>query len=252
MIKGWPWVTSGCLLIALVAAPWGRVAAEPAPVSRAVEVPPPQGWNPNTPLFSEEMGGGSSQAKAPTPRETLPASKRADALEKSRAVASVKDARAPKVLSQSPRAASKTQQGPSARTQPKATTTAKRAEHASKAGRQADARAVGRPGSSASAKPKLATAQAPKTGRGTKDLSAKEARGAREAKATSARGARSQTAARASRLGDRRQPARATPSTASRLVRKPAPGQGAGAGQASRGVERRTTQRQAAAGAKQR
>lgn len=61
--KGW-WVT--CLMAGLGAQP--LQAAEPGAISRAVEVPPPKGWTPDTPLFHDEGGapdGGDGRPARP-------------------------------------------------------------------------------------------------------------------------------------------------------------------------------------------
>lgn len=52
--KGW-WVI--CLMAGLGAQP--LLAAESGAISRAVEVPPPKGWTPDTPLFQVEEGAPS-------------------------------------------------------------------------------------------------------------------------------------------------------------------------------------------------
>ncbi len=49
--KGW-WVI--CLMAGLGGQP--LLAAEPGAISRAVEVPPPKGWTPDSPLFHDEGG----------------------------------------------------------------------------------------------------------------------------------------------------------------------------------------------------
>lgn len=74
-VKGW-WVI--CLM-----AGWGAqplVAAEPAgAVSRAVEVAPPKGWTPDTPLFHDE-GSASARDESPRAAQIPPARRSADAV----------------------------------------------------------------------------------------------------------------------------------------------------------------------------
>lgn len=58
--KGW-WVI--CLMTWLGAQP--LLAAEPGAISRAVEVPPPKGWTPDTPLFHDEGGAPAREDGRP-------------------------------------------------------------------------------------------------------------------------------------------------------------------------------------------
>jgi len=90
-VKGW-WVI--CLMAGLGAQP--LCAAESGAISRAVEVAPPAGWTPDTPLFHDEASApGREAAQAPNP---IRAERRPDAA--SRAVAgngtSLKEARVAK------------------------------------------------------------------------------------------------------------------------------------------------------------
>lgn len=61
--KGW-WVI--CLMAGLGAQP--LQAAEPGAISRAVEVPPPKGWTPDTPLFHDEGGAPADGDGRPAQR----------------------------------------------------------------------------------------------------------------------------------------------------------------------------------------
>lgn len=61
--KGW-WVI--CLMAGLGAQP--LLAAEPGAISRAVEVPPPKGWTPDTPLFHDEGGAPADGDGRPAQR----------------------------------------------------------------------------------------------------------------------------------------------------------------------------------------
>lgn len=63
-VKGW-WVI--CLMAGLGAQP--LCAAEAGAVSRAVEVAPPKGWTPDTPLFQDEPAAPSPGPAVAAPRE---------------------------------------------------------------------------------------------------------------------------------------------------------------------------------------
>lgn len=280
MSVGWRGATWGRLLVVLLAAPMATVvSAEPGAVSRAVEVAPPKGWTPDTPLFSEEAGTEAPQRSTPGRRETGPAAKAGDRVSRSRAEASVarkaprqatqavdrraaavRDTREPKGASKPPRASlspaatqrrasaksSKVLQGTSVPSRPKSTAAVKRVESASKAGRSPVGRAAGRPGVAAAAKSPRAVDRASKVGRVAQPASTQKA------KAAPARGARNRVAAQAPRPSARRSQATATSAVNPSSARKPTEAQGARPGKGSRGAERRGTGRQAAAGAKQR